>query len=152
MYYEEEEISIALNSAKAIIDSRTKEVNEYIRGYNDCFALIVEYDKALRGGKTFYNFDFDYSNFKDFLVVIKQQGYKSLKDMAEKANYDIIKNKRPKFGDIAFERPTEDSGAAMIAGDSRWVSTDEKLFGSIEKRPLYFFERKLLLLARPVRS
>ena len=72
--------------------------------------------------------------------------------MAKKANYEIIKDKRPKFGDIAFERPTEDGGAAMIAGDSRWVSTDEKRLGSVEKRPIFFLERKLLLLARPVRS
>jgi len=152
MYYKEEEITTAIEAAKAIIDSRTKEVNEYKRGYNDCFALLVEYDKQLRGGITAYNFDFEYSDFMGFFVALKQQGYKNLKDMAEKANYEIIKNKRPQFGDIAFERPTDDGGAAMIAGNSRWVSTSEKNLGVCDKRPLFFFERKLLLLARPLRS
>ena len=152
MYYTVEEIKVAINEAKTIINSRTKEVNEYTRGYNDCFALLVEYDKALRGGKTSYNFDFDYSNFMEFFAVIRQRGYKNLKELAEEANYEIIKTLRPQFGDIAFERPTDSGGAAMIAGDGCWVSTTERNTGITNKRPLFFLERKLLLLARPLRS
>jgi len=152
MYYTVEEIKVAINEAKTIINSRTKEVNEYTRGYNDCFSLIVEYDKLLRQGNTKYNFDFDYSDFIGFFKAIRSKGYKNLKELAIEANYEIINTLRPQYGDIAFERPTEDGGAAMIAGDGWWVSTSEYNKGIVEKRPLFFLERKLLLLARPLRS
>jgi len=152
MYYTVKEITKALEDAKTIINSRTKEVNKYTRGYNDCFALLVEYDKALRGGITGYNFDFEYSDFMGFFVALREKGYRNLKELAIEANYEIITNKRPQYGDIAFERPTDDGGAAMIAGDGRWVSTNEIRLGVCEKRPCHFFERKLLLLARPLRS
>ena len=155
-YYTVEEIEVAINKAKAIINSRTKEVDEYTRGYNDCFSLLVEYDKSLRGENSyFYDFKFkDYTTIKGFFKALKNSGFDSLKDMAEKSNYEIIKTKRPIFGDIAFQARSEDSqlGGAMLAGDGWWITTSELNEGINETRPLFFLETKLLLLARPLRS
>jgi hypothetical protein len=51
------------------------------------------------------------------------------------------------FGDIAFMNNT-----AIIAGESRWVTTSEKGLGVNEGLQYSHFERKLTLLARPLRS
>ena len=152
MYYTVEEIKVAIDKAKAIINSRTKEVDEYTRGYNDCFSLIVEYDKSLRQGNTKYSFDFDYSDFISFFKGLRSRGYKNLKELARRNDYEVITTLRPQYGDIAFERPTKDGGVAMIASNGCWVSTSDYNKGVVEKRPLFFLERKLLLLARPLRS
>jgi chromosomal replication initiation ATPase DnaA len=49
MYYTKEEIEIAIDKASKAISDKSKEVTKFTYGYNDCFALLVEYDKALRG-------------------------------------------------------------------------------------------------------
>lgn len=146
MYYSEEEISNALFNARKVIDSRTEKVTEYTRNYNDCWALVKEYDKALRG-TSLLDINFDYKTHEEFFEKIKYD----LKELAEKAGYEIIKNERPKFGDIAYES-LFGIGSAMIADNSWWVSTCEKNSGTKNRRKLYYIERRLLLLARPLRS
>ena len=147
MYYEVKEINNALLKAKSIIDSRTEEVKKYTLNYNDCWALIKEYDKALRGGTSLLNINFDYSDHKDFFKKLEFD----LNSLAINAGYEIVKSKRPQFGDIAYEVLYGD-GSAMIAGDGWWVTTSEKNLGTLNKRKRYHFERRLLLLARPLRS
>jgi len=156
MYYNVEEIEIAIDKAKAIINSRTKEVDTYKRGYNDCFALLVEYDKALRGKSSYYhNFNFsEYTTIRGFFKALTDSGFISLEQMATDSNYELIKTKRPIYGDIAFQsRPSDkELGGAMLAGNGRWITTSESNEGVVEKRPLFFLEMKLSLLARPLRS
>jgi len=151
--YSIKELSEALEGARAIINSRTKEVDVYTRGYNDCWSLIVEYDRLLRGEHSlFAKLDLTYKNSIDYLRQLKLNGYDTVHDLALKGNYEIIRTLKPQFGDVAFELSKDKTGGAMIAGDGFWVSTSEHNTGVCDKRPQFFFERKLTLLARPLRS
>jgi hypothetical protein len=64
----------------------------------------------------------------------------------EYCGYQLIKNKRPLLGDIAFE------DGAMINDGDFWVSTEENNTGTRRRRQTNFLERHLLVLARPIRS
>ena len=146
MYYTEKEIDSALEKAKSIIDSRTEEVEDYTLNYNDCWALVKEYDKALRG-TSLLDINFNYKDHEDFFNKLEY----NLNSLATNAGYEIVANKRPQFGDIAYES-LYGVGSAMIAGNGWWVSTSEKNLGTQNKRKRYHFERRLILLARPLRS
>lgn len=153
MYYSIKEISEAIKEAKAIINSRTKEIDVYTRGYNDCWSLVVEYDRLLRGEHSlFAKLDLTYRNSIDYLRQLKLNGYNTVHDLALKGNYEIIRTLKPNFGDVAFETFQDKTGGAMIAGDGFWISTSELNTGVYDKRQILFFERKLTLLARPIRS
>ena len=154
MYYTVEERNKAIRVARTVIKERTKGASDYTWGYNDCWSLFVEYDKALRGDYSFYNnFSFNYSGVKGFFLEARKQGLKSLKDIAIKSNYEIIKTSRPELGDIAFDRPRSDyEGATMIAGNGCWITTTGKEPGTSDKKQLFFLERNLSILARPLRN
>jgi hypothetical protein len=147
MYYDKEELLKALNKATEIINKKTKDVEKFTWGYNDCFCFLIEYDKQLRGKKSQANsINFSYNNAKDYLRELRKKGH-TLKSFAEYCNYEIRKDLRPQFGDIAYQ-----DGSAIIAGNSHWVTTDENNFGVKEGRRYYFLDRHLSLLARPLRS
>lgn len=147
MYYDKEELLNALVKATKIINNRTKDVEKFTWGYNDCFCFLIEYDKALRGEKSQANsINFNYNNPKDYIKELRKKGH-TLKSFAEYCNYEIRKDLRPQFGDIGYQ-----DGSAIIAGNGHWVTTDENNFGVKEGRRYYFLDRHLSLLARPLRS
>jgi len=149
MYYTVEEKILAIDKAKEIINNRTMEVDKYTLGYNDCWALITEYDKALRQ-KEFTLFDFDYRDSMDFLRKLNKLGFKTFEDLAKQSDYEIVTNTRPQYGDIAFEFLRNKIGTAMIASSGWWVSTCEFNTGTVDKRKIKYKE-SLNILARPIK-
>jgi len=155
MYYSVKEISTAIDAAKAVINSRAKEVGVNTKNYSDCFALLVEYDIALRGEKNSKLKEISkglkpYKDAKGFITSLKEAGFESLNDFGVHGNYEHAKVKRPKFGMIAYELLRNGEGSAMIAGDGHWISTCNE--GVQMGRKLVFYELRLLYLATPLRS
>jgi len=145
MYYSVEEISVALDKATTIINNRTK-YEGFQRGFSDCYAFLVEYDRVLRGTTKAYDiFNFEYKNAKEFFIKLYRKGY-DLKSFATYCGYELQSKPRPMFGDITFI-----NGSAMIAGKYRWVTVEENGGISISRQYRHF-EKDLLLLARPLRS
>jgi hypothetical protein len=145
-YYTEEEMIVALQRATRTINLLTEACTEYTRGTNDCFALLVEYDSELRGKSKARDYvKFRWKTTKEFVVKLARGGY-SLSDYMEYCGYEIVTNKRPLLGDIAFE------DGAMINDGDFWVSTTETNKGVDRKRQTHFLERRVLVLARPIRS
>lgn len=146
MYYSVEEIKVALDKATKIINNRTK-YEGFQRKFSDCYSFLVEYDRLLRGKtKAEDILDFEYKDAKEFLIKLYRKGY-DLKSFAAYCGYELQTKPRPMLGDIAFM-----NGDAMIAGDSCWVTTCE-LGRGVQRGRLYtHFERRLNLLARPLRS
>jgi hypothetical protein len=146
MYYNLEELSVALDKATTIINNRTKDEG-FQRGFSDCYAFLVEYDRVLREQtKAYFVLNFEYSNAKDFLRKLKSKGF-SLKSFASFCDYEIQTKPRPKFGDIGYM-----NGSVMIADENWWVTTSEKGLGVTRVKQYTHFERNLSFLARPVRS
>jgi len=145
-YYTEEEITGALQRATRTINLLTESCTGYTRGINDCFALLAEYDKELRGeSKARDLIKFKWKSSREFEVKLAHEGY-SIASYMEYCDYKLINDKRPLIGDIAFE------DGAMISGDGFWVSTNENNTGVYNTRQVQFLERKLHVLARPIRS
>jgi len=139
----------ALEKACEIINKRTLETDVYKRGFNDCFALLAVYDQELRLGysKVKEIMDFEYDSPSEFLRTLRKKGF-TLNKFAEYCGYQIIADKRPMSGDIAYEH-----GSAMIASDKGWwVTTSDYNEGIKNARQIMFVERRLGLLARPIRS
>jgi len=143
MYYTEKELLKAVYTAEDVITKLYKDHGKYIRGINDCFALLSEYDKALRGYTKSKVVEPPWESSAEWRYKLRKAGY-TLKSYAEYCNYEIIPSKRPKLGDIAFE-----GGSAMIAGDGFWYSVPEDNLGVRLIRQIMFFERHLIILARP---
>ena len=146
MYYSDEEMSQALQRACKTIDSLTERCENYTRNVNDCFALLAEYDLELRGkskARDYVNFNWDTT--EEFVRALWKQGH-TLPQYMEYCGYQLIENKRPLLGDIAFE------AGAMINDGDFWVSTEENNTGTRQTRQTRFLERHLLVLARPIRS
>jgi len=146
MYYTVEERTKALQQAVSKIDNLTKSCSEYTRGINDCFALLVEYDLALRGeSKARDLIKFRWSSTKDFVAKLAQEGY-DLIDLAEYSGYEIVWSKRPELGDVAFYK-----GVLINDGDF-WVSTKEDNSGVADEFMVMLVETRMPLIARPIRS
>jgi hypothetical protein len=147
MYYELKEISNALLKAKESINSKTGEVNDFTWGYNDCFCFLIEYDKALRSNKSkAEDLKVEYKNPKEYLLALRNKGF-TLKTFAEYCNYEIRPDLRPQYGDIGYM-----DGSAVIAENGHWVTTDEDNSGIKQGSRYMFLDRRLSLLARPLRS
>ena len=148
MYYSVEELDSAIKKTIKEVQRRTLESNEFIRGYNDCAALLAIYDRNLRG-KESRAFDvislFEWNSVKDFVQKLYLRGY-TIKQYLEYCNYEIVKNKRPILGDVAF-----DNGAMLCDGDF-WVSVNENNTGVFYPKIRTYFDRKIHLIARPLRS
>jgi len=144
-YYTEEEITGALQRATRTINLLTESCTEYTRGINDCFALLAEYDKELRGSTKARDYiKFRWKTTREFAVKLGREGY-SIKQYIEYCGYELVRDKRPILGDIAFEN------GAMINDGIFWVSTDENNKGVKDKRQTFSIEPRILL-ARPIRS
>lgn len=143
MYYTDEEMLTALQRATDTINQLTNACKEYTRGVNDCFALFAEYDLELRGkSKARDLFTTRWKSSREWLHQLLKSGH-TLRTYAEYCGYEYIPSRRPKLGDIAFEK-----GSAMIAGDGFWHLTREDNLGVRENRQILFLERHLEL-ARP---
>ena len=146
MYYTVEEMLTALDAAIKTINLRAQGTEHYTRGWNDCMAFLIEYDKELRGSTKAYDIvDFEWKTTKDFMLKLARKGV-SLSDFAEYCGYDIVKNKRPKLGDIAFK------DGAMICDGDFWVSTNENNKGVCKIHQKMFLEIRTPIIARPLRS
>lgn len=152
MAYEEQDILNAIQAAKKEINYKTKKVNSYIRGYNDCFALLIAYEQHLRKDKSKFNllpFCSNYKNHEDFIFQLSTQGYASLDELAKIMLFEPVKDRIPKTGDIAYEE-RYNIGSAMIAEKNYWISTTENKKGVKACRKLLFKEIRPIILARPI--
>jgi len=157
MYYTKEEIEIAIDKASKAISDKSKEVTKFTYGYNDCFALLVEYDKALRGKENtklneFFKTFGAYKNPKEWLSNMNRVGFDNYKDLAIHSGYEPARKKKPRFGDIGYELLKENVGMAMVAGNNFWVSSCPLNNGIQTSRRIVFYERRLLFLGTPLRS
>jgi hypothetical protein len=147
MYYKLEEIISAIDKAKKIISYKTSIVDRFTWGYNDCFCFLIEYDKALKGNKSkAEDVIIEYNSPKEYLLGLRRQKF-TLKSFAEYCNYEIRPDLRPQYGDIGYM-----DGSAVIAENGHWVTTDEDNSGIKQGSRYMFLDRRLNLLARPLRS
>ena len=144
MDYTQEELTEAINSATQTINDRTEACTEYTRGTNDCAALLVAYDKALRGSSSKAELGFQWRNPRDFVVKLGRQGF-TVASYLEHCGYEVVTNNRPKIGDVAF------AGGAMIASPRGWISTSEDNEGVVHFKQLMFLEMNINIIARPKR-
>jgi hypothetical protein len=148
MYYSVEELDSAVSKTIKEVQRRTLETKEFIRGYNDCAALLAIYDRNLRGKKS-RAFDvislFEWNSVKEFIQKLYLRGY-TVKEYMQYCNYEIVKDKKPNLGDVAF-----DNGAMLCDGEF-WVSVNEDNTGVYFPKQKMFLERKLSVIARPLRS
>jgi hypothetical protein len=146
MYYTEEEMLGALERATDTINLLTASCTEYTRGFNDCFALLVEYDLELRGtSKARDVVTGSWDSVKDWCLQLARKGY-SVESYLQYCNYEIVKDKRPKIGDIAYYE------GGMINNGDFWISTNEENTGVYNRMMKKFYERKIPIIARPLRS
>ena len=141
MYYAQEELIEAIRIAEDKINAH----NSYQRGISDCAALLVEYDQALRGPQSKAELGFTWETTREFLVNLRRHGF-TVESYLEHCGYEIIKNKRPLVGDVAF------MGGAFIASPRGWISTTETNGGTVVARQLMFLELKMGVIARPKRD
>ena len=145
-YYTEEECRGALQRATNTINELTKRCENYTRGTNDCFALLAEYDKELRGSTKARDYiNFQWKSTREFSIKLARQGY-TLGQYMEYCGYQIIMNNKPLLGDIAFKQ------GAMINDGAFWVSTKDDNTGAQQVVQSHFLETNLVVLARPIRS
>ncbi|MDB9983381.1 hypothetical protein OAD54_01395 [Candidatus Pelagibacter sp.] len=144
-YYTQEELTEAINIAAQVINDRTESCTEFTYGTNCCASLLIAYDKALRGSSSNAELDFQWSGVKDFVVKLKRHGF-TVEEYLEYCGYEIIKNKRPLLGDVAF------AGGSMIAGPRGWISTSDKNEGIVRCKQIMFLELNIDTIARPKRN
>ena len=147
-YYSEEERIIALEKAKDELNNRK---SKEIWGYNDCWQFVVSYDLALRGNKSkLKELDINYDSPIAWEIKIKEI-FKSYEIFATYTNYEIVKNKRPKTGDVAYQIMNDGNISALIADKSHWVTaTGNK--GVVRAIQKMFLERSMPLIVRPIRE
>jgi hypothetical protein len=146
MYYTEKEMTTALQRACQTINHLTESCTEYTRNFNDCFALLAEYDLQLRGkSKARDVIDFEWNTTREFVYKLAKSGL-TLEQFAIHCDYEIVRNKKPKLGDIAFKE------GAMVNDGNSWMSTNENNTGCHKVKQSFFLELGIPVLARPIRS
>ena len=146
MYYTEKEMETALRRACQTINHLTESCTEYTRNVNDCFALLAEYDLELRGKSKARDFiNFEWNTTREFVYKLAKGGL-TIEQMMIHCNYEIVRNKRPKLGDIAFKQ------GALINNGNFWISTNENNTGCYRMKQSFFLEPGIPVLARPIRS
>jgi len=145
MYYTQEELIEAINIATQTINDRTEACTGFTYGVNCCASLLMAYDKSLRGSSSKAELDFQWSGVGDFVVKLKRHGF-TVESYLEHCGYEIIKNKRPLIGDVAF------SGGSMIAGPKGWISTSEDNKGVVRSKQIMFLELNIDTIARPIKD
>jgi len=145
------QLEVALDAAKTVIDSRAKSADRFIRGYNDCFAFLLEYERALRGDLSLSkDITLSYNDSDEFLQGIHEQlGYSNLIKFTLAMKFKPVKDRKPETGDIAFDIQ-QGIGGAMIAGDNYWFSADLRNKGVKPQRRFLPKEITLQLHARPI--
>ena len=151
MYYTDIQIKEALDKAKEVMNGRSGSLLGHKYGYNDCWTFVIEYDKFLRGNSELPSLDIKYKNHLDFEEQIEKTGHISLPDFIKNYKYEHVKNKRPRYGDVAYELTRDGSGTAMIA-DRKWWRTAKGTQGIVRGRLVKFYELAPILIARPLRS
>lgn len=147
--YTDSMILFAIERAKSTIIDRNVNTSRYIRGYNDCFSLLLEYEKALRGDFSLaHTVNLSYSDSQDFLIKLKVAGFKTLQSLSTHLRFSLVEDKKPKVGDIAFE-VRQGKGMALLATPDGWLSTLEKTREVSIFRSLRSIELRPLLHARP---
>ena len=145
-YYTENECNKAIATITEEITKEHAENPEYKWGANDCACLLTRYDKALRGAdNSNAEITFKYNNTREFLVKLKREGF-TVEEYLEFCGYEIIKNKRPIVGDVAFNE------GAMIATNKGWIGITEKHSGIIRAKQMMYLELNINIIARPIRS
>ena len=144
-HYPTSECVKAIETATQVINKRTSHCTEYTRGHNDCAALLVEYDRALRGNKSKAGFGFRWKTTREFVVKLAHTGF-TVETYLEFIGYEIITNKRPLVGDVAFDK------GGMIASPSGWISTKETNEGVSVLKQVMFLDRKISIIARPIKD
>jgi len=144
-HYTEDECAEAIKVATDIINERTRGLEEYTRGTNDCAALLVEYDKALRGPTSKAQLNFTWDNPREFLVNLKRSGF-TVEEYLESCGYTTATSKRPKIGDVAF------AGGAMIASPRGWITTTETNEGVVVAKQMMYLELHMSVIARPIKD
>ena len=141
---------VAIDKARRIINMRALTAGEYIRGYNDCFAFLLEYERALRGDASLSkDIDITYNDEVEFMAEITNLGYESLESFTIAMGFELVENREPSTGDIAFEN-IQGVSTAMIAENNYWFSTDERNKGVMPRRKQIFKEINLTIHARPI--
>ena len=150
MEYEEEIILKAIQDARNTINLRSRGLRGYDMGYNDCFSLLSEYDKNLRGDSSkVHGLSLSYKSAPEFLRKIRELGYKTLTEMSEAFGYDTLpRHERPQAGDIIYEIGSE-GGTTAVADDFYWINSDGRKANIYRK--IRNIELSALLLARPRR-
>jgi len=150
MFYSEQEISTAILSAKHTINERT-QLGKLIWGYNDCWMLAVTYEGFLRGPKSLAHKLPDcgpYENHSEFLSRIREKGFSSLQDLAIIMKFETVADRKPQFGDVAYEE-RHGVGTTMIADRDYWISTGADALGITNSRRVLPKEIRPALLVRP---
>ena len=141
---------VALDKARRIVNMRSLVSGQYVRGHNDCFAFLLEYERALRGDASLsQNINITYNDEVEFLAEINNLGYDSLEDFTIAMGFELVANREPTTGDIAFET-IQGQSTAMIAENKYWFSTDESNKGVRPRRKQIFKEINLTIHARPI--
>ena len=144
MDYTQEELIEAINIATQTINDRTEACTEFTYGVNCCASLLMSYDKALRGSGSKATLGFQWSGVKDFVVKLRRHGF-TVESYLEHCGYEIIRNKRPLIGDVAFH------SGSMIASPRGWISTSEDNRGVVRSKQIMFLEMNIDTIARPKR-
>lgn len=144
-HYTEDECTKAIAIATQTINDRTRGLAEYTRGTNDCAALLMQYDKALRGLVSKAQLNFTWKNPREFVINLKRSGF-TVEEYLVSCGYEIVGSKRPKIGDVAF------SGGAMIASPRGWISTTETNEGVVVARQTMYLEINMSVIARPIKD
>jgi len=147
---EEIVMEVALDRARRIINTRALQAGQYVRGYNDCFAFLLEYERALRGDASLSkDINITYNDEVEFMTEITNLGYESLEAFTIAMGFELVANREPATGDIAFET-IQGQSTAMIAETNYWFSTHESNKGVRPRRKQIFKEINLTIHARPI--
>jgi len=147
-YYSEEERIIALEKAKNELNSRK---SKEIWGYNDCWQFVSNYDLFLRGNNSkLKDLEINYDSPISWELQIKKL-FRSYEIFADYTNYKIVKNKKPKIGDVAYQIMNDGNISALIADKSHWVTArgDKGVVRATQKM---FLELSFPLIVRPIRE
>ena len=144
--YKEAIIRESIQKAVDTINKRAETSDTYMRGYNDCFALMIEYERALRGALSLsQSMTFNYKTPEEFLPACN---CKSFDEVAEKFEFSPVNDRVPLLGDIAVEN-RRGIITAMLSNGDYWISTSEDNSGVQRKRRTLFKEIRPLLHVRP---
>lgn len=156
-FYTEQEMNSAIEEAMVEIQERTEDIQDFLRGVNDCFALLVEYDEALRGRSKAKDLDLRYKSHLEFHRAIQTQKLPSIVRLATYCNYKLVKDGQARLGDVAYEGRSK-RGSAMICWKNEenklvWISVDEiNHTGVIDKREVKQVEDGQITIFRPIRN